>query len=294
MSELKWGVEMPVGTVRIRARRQNGRKRRIRYIKVRADGPPKSRWVSFAQWWWTQHRGPIPAGKVVAHIDGDTLNDAPKNLGLLTHGDVLFLCHRRDPELTARNRQACLAAAGRSNRERAELRRRFEILPSKWYAVDLAAKIIVNRPTRKRYECVGDRPRLNGEGHEAAMYGWPDVGGLAAAILAALAELGRPARWTEIRDAVLTLRRRSGVSRTWPRDPQNFYVESLKLRRLGWVESARTEGPSSPKTYWITAAGLAARQEPWRYVAVRGRDLLGLPEFEGFRLVRPAKEAIAS
>lgn len=45
---------VPLGTVTIR---QDGKKR-LRFVKVKMDGPPKNRWTKYARWWWEKNKGP--------------------------------------------------------------------------------------------------------------------------------------------------------------------------------------------------------------------------------------------
>ena len=140
---------LPVGTIRMRER---ARGHVCRFIKVRDNGPKASRWIPLARHWWEKNRGRVPPGKRVCHLDGDSLNDDPSNYGLLTPGDVIFIQLERDPAMALRNRKRCRAGTARSNRERAFARRLRELLPSKWYAVDVAARVVVNVPHRKRWQ----------------------------------------------------------------------------------------------------------------------------------------------
>ena len=122
-----------------------------RFIKVRLDGPRKDQWKEYARWWWEQNRGPVPMGKRVCHADGNTMNDAPENLVLLTPGDVVFLAHDRDPAMSRLNFASMRKGAAESNRDRAAGRRMREWLPTCWYGVDVSRRLIVNAPVRKRW-----------------------------------------------------------------------------------------------------------------------------------------------
>ncbi len=53
------------------------------YIKVRDDGPPKDRWIPLARYLWQKAYGPIPPGMLVAHINGNAMDDSLENLVLI-------------------------------------------------------------------------------------------------------------------------------------------------------------------------------------------------------------------
>lgn len=81
---------LPVGTTRIR-NDKNGKPRA--YIKTAEPNVWKLRSVLN----WESTHGPVPKGFLVHHKDRDTLNDSPRNLGLLNRGQHL-LEHRSDFE----------------------------------------------------------------------------------------------------------------------------------------------------------------------------------------------------
>lgn len=142
---------MPIGTVVIRQSHDNGRmKRNRRFIKVRNDGPKARRWVLYSRWWWEKNKGPVPAGKVVFHKDGDELNDAPDNLAVGTLGEKLQYAHKRDPEMSARNRKNASAGTADFNRLTGKLHRLREFLKEYWYPVLDNHAVILNVPFRKR------------------------------------------------------------------------------------------------------------------------------------------------
>lgn len=114
----------PVGTITIRydkptraERRRRGPKKKgkaRRWIKFRDHGRPQYRWMPYARWLWQKRYGPVPAGLLVAHIDGDQLNDAIANLTLVDRRRNLHIqCHSK-PEVVAR-RIAASASSRRSN-----------------------------------------------------------------------------------------------------------------------------------------------------------------------------------
>lgn len=140
----------PLGAVSRRRRK----KCVTRFVKVRMDGPISGRWIPFALWWWRTHRGPVPAGYRVAHLDGNTLNDDPSNFGLVTPGDVLFIAGERRPEMWEINRRRCSAATSQFNRDRAAIRRARELLPSCWYVLSREQRWLLNRPRRSRHQAL--------------------------------------------------------------------------------------------------------------------------------------------
>jgi predicted Zn-ribbon and HTH transcriptional regulator len=70
-----------------------------RYIKVRDDGPLHRRYQIYARYVYEQEYGPIPAGLIVLHKDGDTMNDDPGNLLAVTHASSLNHMKDLDPNL---------------------------------------------------------------------------------------------------------------------------------------------------------------------------------------------------
>lgn len=142
---------LPVGTVRIR-RRRRGRNGvyEVRFIKAKFKGP--NRWIPLAKYTWEKMHGPIPAGKRVVHADGNTLNDNPANYKLMTAGEVICLYHRLDFEMSDLNRRGPKrrAAIAAHNKLRGQIRRATSWLPTRWYAIDRKAKLVINEPQRSR------------------------------------------------------------------------------------------------------------------------------------------------
>jgi hypothetical protein len=234
-----WSREaLPIGTVRIR---QRGKGPRVRMIKVRDDGPSGSRWMQYARWWWLQNRGPVPAGKRVCHLDGDTLNDDPSNYRLLTAGDVVFMAHDRDPEMSRKNYAACRAATSEHNRLRARLRRMREWLPTRWYPVDLRAGVIVNQPRRQEwqaYQLAGvDVSRDNWRHCHSIALGWPEIPRLHACIVRVLADRDELAT-ADLFDAV----RRLQAKFAWPR-VETKHVASWTRQRAPIDSKSARPGP---------------------------------------------------
>jgi hypothetical protein len=147
---------LPLGTVVIRRGGPKGSHGLIRYVKVKMKGGPQNRWMVYARHWWITNMGPVPDGKRVAHLDGDSMNDNPANFGLLSAADVVFLCHDRDPKMSEKNYRKLRAATSRFNRMMGEVRRWREWLPTRWYAVDHARRIIYVDHRRQRWQIFRD------------------------------------------------------------------------------------------------------------------------------------------
>jgi hypothetical protein len=83
-------TRLPVGSVTIRKRQRRNDVRA--WVKV-AD---PDAWRERARVVYEQHHGIPPAGFVIHHIDGDSLNDSPGNLQALSRGDHARL-HKMTP-----------------------------------------------------------------------------------------------------------------------------------------------------------------------------------------------------
>jgi hypothetical protein len=142
---------LPVGSIRLRRRRRaSGRVYEVRFIKSRFKGP--NRWIPLAKHTWEKTHGPVPSGMRVVHADGNTLNDNPSNYCLMTAGEVIKLYHRLDFEMSDLNRRGPKrrAATAAHNRLRGQIRRATSFLPTRWYAIDRQARLVINEPLRSR------------------------------------------------------------------------------------------------------------------------------------------------
>lgn len=137
---------LPLGTIVIR--RRHGV--RCRFVKVKMGGQAGRRWMHYAKWWWENHRGPVPPGKIVVHQDGDTMNDDPKNLMVGTPGLKLVLVHKRDPRWSKEQHRVAALQCARSNGARSRALRASRFLRDRWYPVVDEMSVILNIPFRKR------------------------------------------------------------------------------------------------------------------------------------------------
>lgn len=139
-------VELPLGAIVIR--QKNGVQ--ARFVKIRMDGLTGRRWVQYGKWWWEENKGPVPAGMLVLHADGDPMNDDPKNFMLGTPGTKLVLAHGRDEKWSRDQHARAAAACGDWNRKNGRINRAENFLKNYWYPVVESMGIILNVPFRKR------------------------------------------------------------------------------------------------------------------------------------------------
>lgn len=137
---------LPLGTIVVRE--HNGKL--TRFVKIRMEGPPNRRWMHYARWWWEKNKGPVPPGKLVVHVDGDQLNDDPKNLAVGTAGMKLNLVHKRDPKWSREQHGRAAAGCAEFNRKNGRINRAKNFLKNYWYPVVDDMGVILNVPFRKR------------------------------------------------------------------------------------------------------------------------------------------------
>lgn len=268
-------AEAPVGTIRPRRAKSGAM---VAHIKVRMDGSPNQRWRPFARWWWEQNRGPVPAGKCVIHLDGDSANDAPENLAIGTTDDALFIAHQRPGRNdSALRRERC----GESNRIRGRVRRLRGPLANAWYLVDVERRRIWNTGDHTRWDAlarlgVDGHRTANGAGFIAASLGWGALWSVEAALLAAIVEAGRPALTRELYDQAERILSRYGSAAMQAKS--SWFSAASGLRRRGYV--ARSSHGSRGATLAITPEALAARGTTTRLLAIRSEDLERYAGFE--------------
>ena len=291
LTEVKQGVAAALGSVMIKTKTSpNGKISRRRQIKVRMDGVPARRWMNLARYWWIRNRGPVPQGMLVAHFNGDALDDDPANYAIFTPGDVLAAHHHDNPRWTARQHKKAAAACGVHNAQRALIHRLRNWLPTRWYPVDPDRRIIFNAPRRERWQIYADAgvqitgPVANGKGYFAAALGWPGV--LAASCMAALAA-GPMLPWELWRET------RSQFTRL--RLPAPINIGSLRsvmvhLRRAGLIARANR---GRKAVHVLTQRAVQTRVRACPVIAVRGADL-DLPEFAGFERRWPDDKPISA
>ena len=104
----------PLGTIVTRVEdpvtSRGSQRPRRRWIKIREDGRSCDRWIPLARYIWQNLRGPISARMFVAHWDGNSMNDDPSNLVLVSHSSAMRLQFSRDPKLLKLSRSRCREA----------------------------------------------------------------------------------------------------------------------------------------------------------------------------------------
>jgi len=83
------------GSVIIRTDTRTGNK--YRFIKVKGLKDGQHKWIPYAHYIWQQEKGEIPAGGIIAHENGDTLDDRIENLILTNRAGNIALMKRNNP-----------------------------------------------------------------------------------------------------------------------------------------------------------------------------------------------------
>lgn len=285
----KHSVEkLPLGTTRwVKRKRASGRRYRVKEIKVAHTylGRPSGKWVNYSRYLFEKHKGPVPKGKRVIHRDGDLTNFALDNLVLGTAADVLWVHCHVDPVKSAANQAARAAGAADHNRERAAIRRRMEPLPTRWYAVDLARKRIVNDPCRVLARAMGAPVNLNGSGYVGWRLGWPELGAIDSCLLAAFIRCPGPRRLLAMLPHVNRVRAELLIA---PAEvgPTALRSAAVRLGRAGLIER------TGRGAYRATGKATADRGPVCPFVFLKGSGLAD-ERYRDFALVEPefSKEA---
>ena len=175
----------PIGTITIRCdtlfgwqrsrRYKNGEHRKgkpRRWIKIRDDGLPQKRWVPYARFLWEQNRGPVPAGYIVVHRDGNQMNDAIDNLIIVDRRLHLHRTSHSDPEVVARRTQRSAKARKRNTAARRILRRQTTYTTPTWHCPGCGATYETDTPPQWCSKCSGySFERISLPQTHAARYG---------------------------------------------------------------------------------------------------------------------------
>lgn len=277
---------VPVGTVRIHNR---SNRPPSRMIKVRNDGPCRTRWMTWARWWWENNRGAIPPGRTIMHKNGDTLDDAPENLVLGATADRFYLWAARNPEESQKQHDRSRAGSARYNRERAQARRLLgQIQPSLWYLVDHDQRVITGpfgKAMANAMESAGVRSQ-HGRPHNARTWispclGWPSLSAMDAVVLAALDD-GSERTITEIIAAGNAILEKLQYGRSMG-CKESVYCSVVRLRRTGWVLTRRHPELGLCRGYRIAPDALQSRGAVRLLSSCKGKDVLSFRQ-QGYRL----------
>lgn len=269
------GFTDPLGTIRIIRSKPP-----VRRIKIRMEGRPQDKWMDFARHWWIHNRGPVPQGKRVGHLDGDTLNDDPSNLALLDPGDVVFLWHDRDPVGSAQNFEKMRRATAERNRMRSVIHRAGNWLPTRWYPVDPVRQLIINRPHRQQWQCFADcGVDVVGPARHNALstaLGWPGHPEATACMLTALAA-GDLLSGTTLRSRAREIRTTYG-SHLGQMSRHHMYTLLGNIPQ-GWIK--RLKSPGRRPLYALSDVAFSSRGPVCPWIPMRGREF-GWPPYHHF------------
>jgi hypothetical protein len=245
-------------------------------------------WKPVAVVAWEKHIGPVPAGKVIYHLNGDPFDHRIENLAAGTFSDRARNWIRNNPEENNAKLARMIVGAKRARKARTLGSHVLGFVPTYWYAVDHAAKTIINVPCRDKwrvYVAAGiDEATLranylvNHDGHVATALGWPGLTDTQACILTAM--LGRD--WSHWQDVwcdveAIALPR---IGRT-PQNVTGRWWGFDQLARKGLLERVR----SVKRVRWRARPGVEGQRRSWtNCVPVKGKDAARLV---GFRRIDP-------
>ena len=273
--------KQPIGTTCWRShKRPGGGRYKVKMVKVaHAYYGGSGRWINYSRYLFEKYKGPVPKGKRVIHADGDLTNHALSNLVLGTAADVLWTHCHADPEKSAANYRAAGEATAKFNREMASVRRQLGVLPSRWYAVDLAGKKIINKPGRKLHDATGLPCLVNGSGVIGWRLGWPGMPASDACMLAALVQCRSMQSHTAIAGLVEQLRHELLI------EPARLGVTTLRCSAVRLVRDGLVERLSRG-LFRATDKATAERGPVCPFVFLRGEDLREEP-YTAFQRVDP-------
>jgi len=108
-----------VGTIFV-CKSKNGKQ--YRRIKISGKAQDKHCWISYAQYLWQKEHGPVPKGKLVAHTNGDSMDDRLENLILVDRGGLINLMRKNNPEHKKKAVRSLKKTCRRRRAERAKKR----------------------------------------------------------------------------------------------------------------------------------------------------------------------------
>jgi len=166
-----------VGSRRLMIRTRKGNTVKFWEIKVSGIMQGQHKWIPYAKYIWEQKNGPVPVGKFIVHIDGDSLNDNIENLRPVTRREHLKLQMVRDPKMIERCRRKC----GMAQKKRAAMNRKMKTKSAKREKIEATHKKQIKAGINELrghivqwWECIGCGVDFS----EATPYSCPKCGGL--------------------------------------------------------------------------------------------------------------------
>jgi hypothetical protein len=84
----------PKGTITIRTEKNSNQ---VRLIKVSGKSEGGHKWVPYARYLWEQEKGPIPPGMIIAHENGNSLDDRIENFVMVDRKGNIDLMRKNNP-----------------------------------------------------------------------------------------------------------------------------------------------------------------------------------------------------
>jgi len=161
-----------LGTVTIRKDRAGP----VRFIAVAGPTPQQHKWIPYAIYLWEKENGPVPAGFLVRHMDGDRLNDDLSNLKIVDRREHIAIMRANNPnwrkkanrslKKTVRIRRAKKKKAAREALKQKEyelkLQRKSEAEAGMREHIERGLKEL-RAPVRTWWECIGCGCDFDGE-----------------------------------------------------------------------------------------------------------------------------------
>lgn len=245
-------------------------------------------WKPVAVVVWEKERGPVPAGKVIYHINGDPFDHRIENLAAGTFSDRARNWIRNNPEENKAKLQRMIVGAKRARKAKTLGSHVLGFVPTYFYPVDHAAKTILNVPCRDRwrvYVAAGiDEATLranytvNHDGHVATALGWPGLTDTQACILTAM--LGRDwSHWQDVWANVEAIAK-PRIGRT-PQNVTGRWWAFDQLARKGLLDRRR----GVKRVQWRVGVGVEGQRRSWtNVVPLRGKVAAHLV---GYRRIDP-------
>jgi len=151
-----------VGSV-ITCKYKNGKL--YRRIKISGIDQGRHQWIPYAHYLWQKDNGPIPDGKMIAHANGDSMDDGRENLILVDRRGLIDLMRKNNPGQRKKAIRNLKKTCRRHRKERKAKRAfglKLKMRKEKREAVDLkhqkikeAGIVQFRGPMERWYDCKG-------------------------------------------------------------------------------------------------------------------------------------------